>query len=347
MKRVLLFGGSFNPIHHGHLIVARAAAEKLGINRIVLIPAAVPPHKQGETMPPGELRAEMCRAAVAGDPLFEVSEWELQQPGPNYTLLTVEHFLATEADTEIFWLLGMDSLRDLHTWHRIGDLAAGCTLVTARRPGVFMPDLKELAELVSTQDLDRIRRNVLDTPQVDISATDIRHRVFECKPTRYLMPERAAEVMSANYLYEHFTCVASDGFMGLYRLKDNRFHVYLPGKLGEINCDSNCILASQRLVKLLEELIPGQFSATPRTIIELQGPGRWDTHSELVFRDRIEVDEVNKGTPPNELRAWICQDHTVIVTPALRRRLELAIPEIRCYRPLWCGTIGSSSPATE
>lgn len=201
MKRVLLFGGSFNPIHHGHLIVARAAAEKLGIRRIVLIPAAVPPHKQGETMPPGALRAEICRAAVAGDPLFEVSEWELQQPGPNYSLLTVEHFLATEVDTEIFWLLGMDSLRDLHTWHRVGDLAARCTLVTARRPGVALPELTELAALVALGDLERIRRHVLDTPEMDISATEIRWRVAAGQSIRYLLPPAAAKLIADSRQY--------------------------------------------------------------------------------------------------------------------------------------------------
>ena len=89
MRSVLLFGGSFDPIHHGHLIIGRRAAEHLGVERVVLIPSASPPHKQSLNLSPAADRLAMCRLAVGDDPQFEVSDWEVGQPGPNYTLLSV------------------------------------------------------------------------------------------------------------------------------------------------------------------------------------------------------------------------------------------------------------------
>lgn len=202
MARVLLFGGSFNPIHHGHLAIARAVAQQLEIPRVVLIPAASPPHKQGEVLPPGAQRLEMCRIAVAGDPLFEVSDWELRQSGPNYTLLTVEHFRSRlPAASELYWLIGMDSLRELHTWHRVGDLAACCTLVTAQRPGFPPADLAPLRALLAPGALERVRRHILETPQIGISATGIRARVARGASIRELVPEGVADFVREHGLY--------------------------------------------------------------------------------------------------------------------------------------------------
>src|SRR5205814_3740928 len=144
---------SFNPIHNGHLIVARAAAEQLGVQRVVLLPSAHPPHKPSQDLAPAADRLEMCRLAVAGDGLFEICDWELRQPGPNYTIHTIEHFRAAAhgdresssphagrpspspasadaGDWRPYWLIGMDSLRELPTWHRIGELLDLCTFVT-------------------------------------------------------------------------------------------------------------------------------------------------------------------------------------------------------------------------
>lgn len=201
MPGVLLFGGSFDPIHHGHLIVARAAAERLQLPRVILIPSAIPPHKQDRSLTSGAHRVALCRAAVAGDDLFDVSDWEMQQAGPSYTLSTVEHFTATTpAGTPLYWLIGMDSLVELHTWYRVDALAEACTLVTAGRPG-FVPRLEALRERISAAALQRIQEHILETPLIEISATEIRTRAARRRPLRYLVPDAVAEYIATHHLY--------------------------------------------------------------------------------------------------------------------------------------------------
>lgn len=201
-QRLLLFGGSFNPIHNGHLAIARSVADQIAAERIVLIPCANPPHKPGRNLAAAADRLEMCRLAVAGDARFEIDDWETRQTGPNYTLLTIRHYRdSTPAGTEIFWLIGMDSLRDLPTWYRIGELASLCTLVTAGRPGVARPDMQELAKLVQPADLKRISDHILETPLVPISATDIRRRVREGASIANLLPTSVAYFIRKKRLY--------------------------------------------------------------------------------------------------------------------------------------------------
>lgn len=203
MSGTLLFGGSFDPIHHGHLIVARSVAEQLGVTRVVLIPSALPPHKQHVALAPADQRLEMCRLAVAGDALFEISDWELGQRGPSYTLHTVRHFRAALGAIEpLYWLIGLDSLVDLPTWYRVGELADVCTLVTAGRPGVTPPDLNAaLGSQLSGEQIERIRQHILPTPLIEIAATDIRARVRGGRSIRYLTPEAVASYIATRGLY--------------------------------------------------------------------------------------------------------------------------------------------------
>ena len=199
---MLLFGGSFDPIHHGHLIVCRSAAEQIGAARIILIPSASPPHKQQVELTPADVRLELCRLAVEGDPLFEVSDWETRQTGPNYTLHTVRHFReALPAGTEVCWLIGMDSLAELSTWYRVDELASLCTLVTAGRPDAVRPERTSLREFLSEEQTDRIEAHILSTPLIEISATDIRARVRAGKDVRYLVPEPVWRAISERGLY--------------------------------------------------------------------------------------------------------------------------------------------------
>ena len=199
---VLLFGGSFDPIHHGHLIVARAVAETLGVQRVILIPAARPPHKSQQALTAPRDRLEMCRLAVEGDPRFEVSDWELNQSGPNYTLHTVQHFRERRGEEiSLYWLIGMDGLRELGTWHRVGELAEACTLVTALRPGFELPDLSYLRERLTPPQVETIAKHVLETPLIAIAATDIRARVRAGSGIRYLVPSAVAEYISGRKLY--------------------------------------------------------------------------------------------------------------------------------------------------
>jgi len=202
LSRVVLFGGSFDPIHHGHLIVARHAAETLGARRVVLIPGASPPHKQQAALAPAADRLDMCRVAVRDEPLFEVSDWETRQPGPNYTLYTVRHFRdLLPAETRLYWLIGMDSLAELASWYHLGEVASLCTLVTVGRPGVPRPDLAALKELVPDAALRELAAHILDGPLIDISATDIRARIRRGQSIRYLLPDAVRDLIAARGLY--------------------------------------------------------------------------------------------------------------------------------------------------
>ncbi len=202
MTRVLLFGGSFDPIHHGHLIVARFVAEHLGVARVVLIPSAVPPHKPDRQLTAAADRLAACRLAAADEPLFEVSDWELTQPGPNYTLNTVNHFRAALGpELELCWLLGMDSLLELHTWYRATELVELCTFVTAARPGCEPPDVDRLARHFSPAQAARLVAHIVASPCIDIASTDIRARVRAGRSIRFLVPEPVRQFIHERGLY--------------------------------------------------------------------------------------------------------------------------------------------------
>jgi len=202
LNKILLFGGSFNPVHHGHLIVSRHVAEQLGLARVVLMPSANPPHKPPHGLAPPADRLEMCRLAVAGDASFEVSEWEIQRSGPNYTFETVRHYReAAGGDVELYWLIGMDSLHELGTWYRARDLVETCTIVTAARPGFSEPDAAGLAEHFSAAAVERLLRHVVAGPWIDIAGTDIRARAEAGRSIRYLVPDAVREHIERCGLY--------------------------------------------------------------------------------------------------------------------------------------------------
>jgi nicotinate-nucleotide adenylyltransferase len=202
VDRVLLFGGTFDPPHHGHLIPARAAAELLGIDRVILLPTRHPPHKPLDELTPADERVEMCRLAVDGEPGFEVSEYELSAETPNYTIRTVRHFQETlGADVHLYWLLGVDNLNELADWHQPQELASACTLVTTRRPGIPAQDLAELRRFLRAELVDRIERHMLETPLIGISARAIRQRVRAGLSVRYLIPDPVRAFIDSRGLY--------------------------------------------------------------------------------------------------------------------------------------------------
>ncbi len=202
LSGVALYGGSFNPIHHGHLIVARAVAEHLGLARVVLIPAAKPPHKEGQPLADARDRLEMCRLAVAGEPLLEVSDLEFHRDGPSYTFDTVSEFRRRlGAEETLCWIIGADTLPELHLWYRIRELVDRCRIVTAVRPGYDAPDLSPLLEKLSVIQVARLQQDIIATPGIDISATDIRDRVRQGRSIRYLVPEAVCGFIERRQLY--------------------------------------------------------------------------------------------------------------------------------------------------
>lgn len=202
-QRLGLYGGSFDPIHFGHLISVCAVAEHFGIERVVLIPAARPPHKRGMSITPFEHRLAMARLAVAGDPLFEVSDAEAHRPGPSFTIDTVDYFRARSGPAvELFWIIGADTLPELAQWHRIAELVARVRIVAAARPGWHSPDLAPLLAKIGQGPVDQLLRDCCPTPKIGISATAIRERVRTKRSVRYLVPDRVVDYISSNGLYQ-------------------------------------------------------------------------------------------------------------------------------------------------
>lgn len=199
---IALFGGTFDPIHHGHLIVARAVVELLDYERVVFIPSPNPPHKIGRDLSDAVHRLQMARRAIEGEPRFEVSDIEIRRPGLSYTILTVESYRqAVGPDVPLAWVIGADSLPELHGWYRIRELVEGCRIVTAGRPGYAVPDLTLLERTLSPAQMARLRRDVLATPAIDISATCVRRRVRDGLSIRYLVPESVRAYIEEQGLY--------------------------------------------------------------------------------------------------------------------------------------------------
>lgn len=202
-ERIGLYGGSFDPIHFGHLISARCLAERLDFSRLILVPSARPPHKRGSDLAAAPHRLEMTRLAVEGDPLFEVSDAELLREGLSYTIDTVMECRRRLGPTpELFWIIGADTLPELPTWHRVAELVTHVRIVTATRPGWQPPDVALLASAVGDEPARRLLGDCYETPSIDISSTDIRSRVRSGRSVQYLLPASVASYITAKGLYK-------------------------------------------------------------------------------------------------------------------------------------------------
>jgi len=184
LKKIAIYGGTFDPIHHAHLILARQAIETLGLDRVILVPAAISPLKKAAPVASGEIRLAILQAAVKGEPEFEVNECELLRPPPSYTIDTVEDIRQREGDAAIYCLIGEDNVEQLSRWHRFAELEKMVRFVVLDRSG------KEPSH--SYQLIHR---------RIDISATEIRRRVAQNESIRYLVPDSVEEIIQREKLY--------------------------------------------------------------------------------------------------------------------------------------------------
>ena len=199
--RLALFGGTFNPIHRGHVTVGRAAIERLELGRLVLVPSGSPPHKRPANLAPGADRLAMCRLAVADDPRIVVSDVELRSSQPSYTVTTLSTFHAEHPEAELLLLVGADMVRDFHKWRRHEEVARLARIVTLPRPGVELGELSELRRSLGDAAVDRLLADVLDTPRVEVSSTEVRRRVAAGEPIDDLVPAAVARYIAEHGLY--------------------------------------------------------------------------------------------------------------------------------------------------
>lgn len=198
VSRLGILGGSFDPIHIGHLIVAEILAYELALEHVIFLPAGQPPHKPAQTLAPNADRLRMIELSIEGVPEFTISTLDLDRPGPSYTVDTLEQLRSlTGPAVELYFLMGMDSLRDFPGWHRPARIAELARLGVARRPGVDVSP-REVEILVPAA---RGRIDIIDVPLIDISSSDIRDRVRTGRPYRFQVRPAVAQYIQDAGLY--------------------------------------------------------------------------------------------------------------------------------------------------
>ncbi len=198
-KKLGILGGSFNPIHNGHLILAQAALETYELDQVLFIPCAHPPHKDPGMLLPGRGRMEMIEAALEGDPRFETCTVELDRGGVSYAVDTLTELTNRYPDAAFHFIIGDDTLKELHLWHRVYDLLALCTFVTFARE-LDRPIRPEAIRLDSPWP-ERLLANVTLGRRFEVSSSDIRHRVAEGMSIRYLVPDSVDMYITEHHLY--------------------------------------------------------------------------------------------------------------------------------------------------
>jgi len=197
-QRVGLLGGSFDPPHIGHLILAEEARDQLALTQVLLAPAGQPPHKQDKTMTPVDDRVHMTELALSGNPYFQLSRVDADRPGPHYTIDLVKLVAAQlPPDAELFFLMGFDSLRDLPTWREPAQLIRTASLVALTRPDT--PIDWEMLEARLPGVRERI--TLLDMPELEIASRDLRERVRVGRSIRYMVTEPVRAYIEEKRLY--------------------------------------------------------------------------------------------------------------------------------------------------
>jgi len=190
--RVGIFGGTFNPPHLAHLVVAESVRDHLKLDKVLFVPAAIPPHKAKEAIIPVEQRLQMVRLAIKDNPMFELCDIELNRKGPSYTIETILELKEKFPKDEFFFIMGVDLLIDFYTWKKPNRILEECTVAAMNRPGfdLAMVD-KDLL----------LRVQLVNVPSVDISSTSIRRRIGSGRSVKYLVPPAVEKYIYSNSIY--------------------------------------------------------------------------------------------------------------------------------------------------
>jgi len=217
-KKLGILGGTFNPIHVGHLAAAEEVRERLDLARILFIPSFLPPHKDDEAIPPAAQRLAMVKIAIAGNPQFSLSDIEVQRGGKSYTVDTVTDLHRAYPGAEFFFITGLDSFLDIQTWKDWERLLGLCSFVVLSRQGhaftdlvnlPFMKTSKQKLEVLDSGEQARIKAETAagmslwleQVPLYDISSTDIRKRIRQGRSIKYLLPDAVETYILDNTLY--------------------------------------------------------------------------------------------------------------------------------------------------
>ncbi|CEK13437.1 nicotinate-nucleotide adenylyltransferase [Chthonomonas calidirosea] len=195
--RLGIIGGTFDPIHYGHLFVAEEARVRFRLDKILFVPAGIPPHKKNEEITPAKHRYAMTVIGIHGNSAFECSPIEIERGGVSYTIDTLISLREQYPQDEFFYITGIDAICDLLTWHRHSDVMRMARFIAAARPGY---SLNRLRDRLPLEYLENIL--LLGSTMLDISSTELRHRVRHNLPIRYLTPDGVVEYIRKHRLYK-------------------------------------------------------------------------------------------------------------------------------------------------
>jgi nicotinate-nucleotide adenylyltransferase len=202
-RKIALFGGTFDPVHLGHTTVAADALERIGAEKIIFVPAKRSPLKGFMPRANDSHRLNMITLAISGEKKFQVNDYELKRPAPSYTLTTIQKFQSDYgSETSIHWLIGADGVDDLTYWYKVTELIDACNLTTMYRAGCESPDFTKFEEIWGRQRTEKLQRNIIQTPLVDISSTEIRDLIAKNGDISKMLHPAVADYISKNGLYQ-------------------------------------------------------------------------------------------------------------------------------------------------
>jgi nicotinate-nucleotide adenylyltransferase len=196
-----VFGGTFDPVHYGHLLLAECCREQRGLDAVWFLPAAVAPHKRDREPSPAKNRIEMLNLAITGHPAFSVCTYETDRGGVNYSVDTLTRIREEDPSRQLYFLMGEDMLLDLPNWREPGKLCELAIPVVVRRAGMAALDFSCLNGAVAPGRIEEIRRSQAEMPEVGISASEIRRRAAAGKSIRYQTPRAVEEYIAHHNLY--------------------------------------------------------------------------------------------------------------------------------------------------
>jgi nicotinate-nucleotide adenylyltransferase len=197
-----IFGGTFDPVHYGHLLLAECCAEQCALDQVWFLPASIPPHKKDRTHTAAEHRIEMLKLATAGNERLTVCTYETDRGGVNYTVDTLTHLNGEDPSRELFFLLGGDMLADIPNWREPKKICELAVLVAVHRAGLPPLDFSCLSSVAGPERIEEFRRVQVAMPEMGISASDIRSRVAEGKSIRYQTPRAVEKYIETHGLYK-------------------------------------------------------------------------------------------------------------------------------------------------
>ena len=188
MQRIGILGGTFNPIHIGHLAIAQMAQEKVGLDKVIFIPAFIPPHKTVKHLAAAKDRLAMARLAISDNPSFQVSDYEIKKGGRSFSINTVRHFRKVYAKkAKLYFIIGGDSLGQLPTWKQIDDLLKLVTFIAVNRPG-YQRNHKAI-------------KHISVESELNIASSDLRKRITQGKTIKYLVPDKVIRYINQHKIY--------------------------------------------------------------------------------------------------------------------------------------------------